>query len=96
MEAFALNRPVISTCIAGIPELVEAGVSGWLIAAGDVDALANSMGEALETDPGRLAAMGEKGRQRTFERHRTDLEAANLKALFAAILARSGRVEPTG
>ncbi|MFX6230642.1 glycosyltransferase, partial [Acinetobacter baumannii] len=39
MEALALSRPVISTRIAGIPELVEDGVNGWVVAPGSVDAL---------------------------------------------------------
>ena len=33
MEAMALGRPVISTSIAGIPELVEDGVNGYLVPA---------------------------------------------------------------
>ena len=35
MEALALGRPVISTWVAGIPELVESGKCGWLVPAGD-------------------------------------------------------------
>jgi colanic acid/amylovoran biosynthesis glycosyltransferase len=84
MEAFALNRPVISTTIAGIPELVESGVSGWLIPAGDAGLLADAMQEAVKADPVGLAAMGNRGRQRTFERHRSDVEAGKLVELFAA------------
>ena len=34
MEALALGRPVISTYIAGIPELVQPGVNGWLVPPG--------------------------------------------------------------
>ena len=39
MEAMALRRPVISTFVAGIPELVQPGEHGWLVPAGDVEAL---------------------------------------------------------
>ena len=39
MEAMALRRPVISTFVAGIPELVAPGEHGWLVPAGDVEAL---------------------------------------------------------
>ena len=48
MESFALARPVISTCIAGIPELVKDGVNGWLITPGNLDQLVDAMREALE------------------------------------------------
>ncbi len=43
MEALALGRPVISTSIAGIPELLEDGKSGWLVPAGSLDALLSAM-----------------------------------------------------
>ena len=39
MEALAMQRPVIATQIAGIPELIVDGIDGWLISAGSVDAL---------------------------------------------------------
>ena len=87
MEAFALGKPVISTFVAGIPELVENDSNGWLIPAGDVELLAQAMRQAVQADPARLAEMGETGRKRTFERHNTSVEAAKLEALFGAILA---------
>ncbi len=82
MEAMALGRPVISTFIAGIPELVLDGVQGWLIPAGDVDALAGAMQDCLRAEPQRLLAMGRAARARAFERHLVDVEAARLKRLF--------------
>jgi colanic acid/amylovoran biosynthesis glycosyltransferase len=39
MEAMALRRPVISTFVAGIAELVQPGEHGWLVPAGDVETL---------------------------------------------------------
>ncbi len=55
MEAYAANLPVISTYIAGIPELVDAN-SGWVIPAGDENALADAMESSIRcTDEARLA-----------------------------------------
>jgi glycosyltransferase involved in cell wall biosynthesis len=82
MEAMALGRPVISTYIAGIPELVRDGVDGWLVPAGDVDAVADAMQACLASPPQALAAMGDSARERVRERHHVDTEAAKLKALF--------------
>ena len=84
MEAFALNRPVISTCIAGIPELVQNGANGWLIAAGDVVGLADAMQEALTSAPPDLLALGRNGHGRTRQLHDATVEAAKLRELFAA------------
>jgi colanic acid/amylovoran biosynthesis glycosyltransferase len=47
MEALALGRTVISTYVAGIPELVESGVNGWLVVAGSVKDLAGAMKNRL-------------------------------------------------
>jgi colanic acid/amylovoran biosynthesis glycosyltransferase len=84
----ALGRPVISTYIAGIPELVRAGQEGWLIPAGDVVALADAMRECLVADPERLLALGRAAHARVLERHQVDTEAARLRQHFGAALAR--------
>ncbi len=49
MEAMACGVPVISTRIAGIPELVEDGKNGILVAPGDVDGLAAAMRMLIES-----------------------------------------------
>jgi glycosyltransferase involved in cell wall biosynthesis len=84
MEAMALRRPVISTFVAGIPELLEAGVHGWLVPAGDTDALAAAMRACLDTSADDLARMGAAARTRVGERHSIDIEAAKLADLFQA------------
>jgi colanic acid/amylovoran biosynthesis glycosyltransferase len=87
MEAMALGRPVISTYIAGIPELVHNGVNGWLIPAGDVQALADAMRDVVEHDDHALAAIGVRARERAVARHSIDIEARKLLAHFHAAAA---------
>ena len=84
MEAMALGRPVISTYIAGIPELVDDGVHGWLIPAGDVQALADAMRQVLQHDDAALAQIGARAHERAAARHSTDTEARKLLAHFRA------------
>lgn len=82
MEAMAAARPVIATYIAGTPELVRPGETGWLVPAGDVPALVAAI-EALErTAPDRRWAMGQAGRARVLERHDSATEAARLARCF--------------
>jgi colanic acid/amylovoran biosynthesis glycosyltransferase len=83
MEAMALGRPVIATFIAGIPELVEPGRSGWLVPAGAVEPLVDAMAEALAADPAELDRMGRAGAARAGAEHDAAVEAGKLAALFA-------------
>lgn len=83
MEALALGRPVISTYVAGIPELVEPGVNGWLVPAGSVEALTHAMRQALTAPPEHLEVMGHRGACRVAERHNVAAEARKLAALIS-------------
>lgn len=87
MEALALGRPVLTTSIAGIPELVQDGQNGWLVPAGDVSALADAMAAVLQTPVDRLTRMGQAGRERVLQRHDVNTEAGKLKALFVGVQA---------
>lgn len=82
MEAMALERPVVTTTVAGIPELVRHGLDGWLVAPGDVEAQVEALSDALQSDVSRLREMGRRGRQRALARHDIDVEAAKLVRLF--------------
>lgn len=82
MEALALHRPVVTTYVAGIPELVEDGIDGWLVPAGAIDPLVQAMREALLASVEELALMGAEGARRVAARHRATTEAARLADLF--------------
>lgn len=84
MEAMALRRPVISTFVAGIPELVQTGRTGWLVPAGDVDVLADAMQRSLAVSDAEWLVMGEAARERVLERHDIDTEAGKLLRHFHA------------
>ena len=60
-EAMALGLPVVSTYHGGIPELVEDGVSGLLVAERDADAIADALTTLIE-HPERWPDMGKAGR----------------------------------
>jgi len=82
MEAMALGRPVITTYVAGIPELVRDGEHGWLVPAGDVDALARAMRACLDAPDDLLSRVGEAGRKQVSREYDVAKEAQKLRALF--------------
>jgi len=82
MEALALYRPVISTYVAGIPELVKNDENGWLIPAGDVAALTDAMKNMLNADKDKLFNMGLNGHEAVNAQHNIELEAGKLETFF--------------
>lgn len=86
MEALALGRPVLATYIAGMAELVEPGVCGWLVPAGSSEKLAAAMETVIDTSIEALAEMGKTGAQRVAQEHNVATEAAKLKDLFVQYL----------
>ena len=86
MEALALGRPVISTYVAGIPELVVPGQSGWLVPAGSVGDLVDAMAAALDTPVERLTEMGANGHRAVLADHHDRTEATRLAEYFRGVV----------
>jgi glycosyltransferase involved in cell wall biosynthesis len=82
MEALALGRPVIATCVAGIPELVTDDVCGWLVPTGSVEHLSGAMKACMSESDQRIQAMGRAGRARVLEMHSIVRECRKLAQLF--------------
>ena len=89
MEALARGRPVITTYIAGIPELVQHGLSGWLVPAGSSEDAADAMRAALDAPIARLDEMGRVGHERVKQLHDVERSARELSELFS----RYGRAQ---
>jgi len=86
MEAFAHALPVVAPRLAGIPELVVEGESGWLFETGDREGLANAL-LALAADEAERRSRGARGRERVRTLHDASRNAGELRDLFAAALA---------
>ena len=82
MEALALQRPVVSTYVAGIPELVVPGVNGWLVPSGSVEGLTAALREVLQLSTEKLQQMGQAGYLSVKAQHDIALEASKLANLF--------------
>lgn len=86
MESLALGIPVVATYVAGIPELVTDGESGWLVTPGDIDALTETLIKALTTPVEILQQMGKRGREKVIQNHSALTEAKKLMSLFCQYL----------
>jgi glycosyltransferase involved in cell wall biosynthesis len=87
MEAMAAGVPVVTTHVAGIPELVRDGVHGILAHPGDPASLAGAI-DALLDDPRRAHVMGLAGRETVQRDFNIAHETEWLAALFAGYTGR--------
>jgi glycosyltransferase involved in cell wall biosynthesis len=71
LEGMCFGCPSVATRVGGIPEVVDDGVSGLLVAPRDVDGLARAV-ERLIGDPAARAAMGRVARETARERFSAD------------------------
>lgn len=87
LEAMAAGVPVVSTRVGAIPEMVEDGVSGFLVEPGDDLGLTRAL-RCLVTDEDRRRAMGEAARDRVCERYDARKTTAALVELLGEVHRR--------
>ena len=89
LEAMACAVPVVGTNTGGLPEVVEDGVSGFLHAPGDTDAMAASITKLLRDDTGKK--MGEAAREHAVSRFRREALLPVWEQYYEKILAQPSR-----
>jgi len=85
MEAMAMEIPCVATRIAGIPELIEDGVEGLLVAASDVQGMAAAIGRLMDS-PGLRESLGKAGRRRVQEDYELSKSIDRLSDVFQSRL----------
>lgn len=86
LEAGACRKPVVATRVGGIPEVVEDGVSGFLVEPGDVEELAERVGRLIADSTLRIR-LGEAGRARVIK----DFSSRPVREFETLLLGYVGR-----
>jgi glycosyltransferase involved in cell wall biosynthesis len=86
MEAMATGVPVVTTWIAGIPELAENGVSALCVPPGRADALGQAL-RRLSDEPETREKLAHNGRERVVALHDQQKSGARMAALFREMMA---------
>jgi colanic acid/amylovoran biosynthesis glycosyltransferase len=85
MEAMAMELPVVSTRIMGVPELIDDGVNGLLVAPGRVDQLVEAL-ERLVRSPEERRRLGRAGRERIRDDYDVVRSAARMRDVLSTEL----------
>jgi glycosyltransferase involved in cell wall biosynthesis len=86
IEAQAAGLPVVSTDVGGVRDIVADGSSGFVVPAGDVEALAERLGRIV-ADPELRARLGDEGRARAGTRYSVPRLVHDVDQLYRELLA---------
>lgn len=89
MEACATGLPVVATDVGAVAELVDDGVTGYVVPPGDPEAFGDAIGRLLDA-PERQREMALRGRERVERRHDIRRLNARLARLLRALAAGEG------
>jgi glycosyltransferase involved in cell wall biosynthesis len=90
MEALAAAKPVVSTQVGGVAELVQDGKTGWLVPAREPSALSRAMAQLMALSPERREQMGQAGRAHVGTHYGLDAMASRWMALYRELLTPPG------
>ena len=90
LEGMLASRPVVAARAGGAVELVQDGVTGLLVAPGDVPAFSAAVASLLN-DPGRRAALGRAGQERANRDFSVDAMLAGVTAEISAAVGDERR-----
>jgi glycosyltransferase involved in cell wall biosynthesis len=94
IEALAAARPVVSTRVGGVPDVVTDEEDGLLVAPGDVQALATAL-ERLARDPELRARYGANGRRTVLPRYRVERLVDDIDRLYRELLTEQSLPMPS-
>jgi glycosyltransferase involved in cell wall biosynthesis len=94
IEALASARPVVSTAVGGVPEVVVDGQTGLTVGASDPAALAEAI-LSLFRDPEKASRLGSAGRRHVYPSYDSSRLVDDVKNLYLRELAAAGRVLPS-
>jgi len=89
LESLACGTPVVATSVGGIPEQIEDGVTGFLVAAGDAEGMASRIAQLL-CDDARRRDMGHQAAARASERFGMSEQVDTYRSWYGEILRNQG------
>jgi glycosyltransferase involved in cell wall biosynthesis len=93
LEALGAGTPVVASDLGAIPDMVRDGIEGFIVQAGDVDALADRLTRLLD-DRSLRAEMGRSARRRYEQEYTMSVFVRRIANLWSAISSSQERIVP--
>lgn len=87
LMACSYGRPVVATPVGGMKEVIEDGISGYLVPPGDEEKLAEAIGKLL-SDKEKAEKMGSRARQMMEEHYSWEAVALQTRQLYTEVLGQ--------
>lgn len=94
LEYMAAGRAVVATAVGGNPQLIDDGVNGLLVPAGDVDRLTDALDRLLRA-PALAAQLGGAAARRVRERYSLEARARRFEEFYERLLGLTCHTRPT-
>jgi len=94
LEAMASRLPTIASAVGDVPEMIEHGVTGWIVPPGDVEALTRVLADLDGLAPDAAREMGRRARATVEARWRIEAVAGRTAALYRSLCDRRAAGEP--
>ena len=91
IEAMASEVPVVATRVGGVPDLVDDGVTGYLVESGDKVGLVEAITKVLN-NPEEAHMMGEAGRRKVYPDYDISNLVQHLEGLYKELLREKGLI----
>lgn len=88
VEAMGCEVPVISTAVGGAPEIIENGVTGWLLPQASSELIVTALREAHSLGPRKLSQMGQRARKSVEGRFEPAIYLKQIEALYSGLASR--------
>ena len=88
LEAMAARLPVVATAVGALPEMVDEGKTGFLVATGDAEAMAEKLG-CLVANPQLAKGFGEEARHKVEREFSLDQMLRRYAELYFSMLEKS-------
>ncbi|AEG15312.1 glycosyl transferase group 1 [Desulfofundulus kuznetsovii DSM 6115] len=90
MEAMAAAKPVVATNVGGVPELVQEGVTGFMVPPRNAEALSTAMSKMMALPESKRKAMGQSGRAHIEVNYSLERVVDQWEALYMELLGKKG------